>query len=133
MQKLLKSFILTAIALYFTTVIIPGFIIQPGLINILVTTLVLALLNTFIRPLIRLLLLPVNLLTLGAFRWLINIILLYLLTLIMPEVEINGFLLTEIPLLGNLLPQASVGPFIAIVLTSIALSLSLSFLLWIAR
>lgn len=132
-QKIIKSFTLTAVALYLTTLIIPGFTIQQGMKNILIATLALTILNTFIRPIIKVLLLPVNLLTLGTFRWLINIILLYMLTLIIPEVTIQGFILSDIPSLGTILPSITVGRFVATIIVSLGLSFTQSLLFWLIK
>ena len=45
MRKLFKSFTLTAVALYLTTLLIPGFVITGGVGSVIVATLVLAFLN----------------------------------------------------------------------------------------
>jgi len=132
-QKKLKSFVLTAIALYLTTLIIPGFSIGSGLSGVLIATLALALLNIFAKPLVKLLLLPVNLVTLGAFRWLASIVILYLLAFLITQVTISNFNINQIPALGKFLPNLNLNRFFATILISININLTQSLLSWLIR
>lgn len=133
LQKFVKSFTLTAIALYLTYLFIPGFWINPKLSSLLLATLIFTLLNTFVRPIVKLFLLPINLTTLGMFRWLVNIIILYLFSYISHDVSISSFLLSDIPTLGVILPSITVGKFIATILTSIVISASQSLISWLIK
>ena len=133
LQKHLRSFILIAVALYLTTLIVPGFLIAPGLNHILLATLVLVFLNVFIKPIIRLLLLPVNLITLGAFRWLIGVIVLYLFAWLSPNTSIVGFNLHSMPFLGVILQSLNIGRFIATVITAATLSFIQTLLFWLVK
>lgn len=132
-QKLLKSLSVTAVAIYLTSLAVPGFVIQPGLNHLLTATLTLVVLNIFVKPLIKLLLLPVNLLTLGAFRWLINIMLIYLLSLLLPSVTLRSFSLSQLPGLGSILPDILVGQFFVTILVSLVFSLCHHLLFWLIK
>ena len=57
------------------------------MINILI-----ALINTFIKPLLQLITLPINILTLGLFSLVINALMLMLAGWIAPGFEVEGFL-----------------------------------------
>lgn len=54
-------------------------------------SLVLGLVNLVIRPIVRLLALPITLLTLGLFGWVINALMLWLVSAIVPGFVIHGF------------------------------------------
>src|SRR3989344_7933987 len=112
-KKVLRSFIFSAISLYLTTKLIPGFIIQPGIANLLVATIALTLLNLVLRPIIKLFLLPINLITLGGFRWLTTIIILYILAWIVPEVDIVPFTLPT---------GLVVGKFVATIISALSIT-----------
>src|SRR6056297_1777360 len=56
-----------------------------------VSAAVIALINTFIKPFIMLVTLPINLLTLGLFTLIINALLLMLAAYIVPGFSISGF------------------------------------------
>jgi putative membrane protein len=54
--------------------------------------LVLAALNLFVRPLVTLLTLPLNMLTLGVFSWVVSGLLLWAVAAVVPGFEVRGFL-----------------------------------------
>ncbi|MCL4495745.1 MAG: phage holin family protein [Firmicutes bacterium] len=58
---------------------------------ILVAALVLGLVNTFIRPIVKLLTLPINLLTFGLFGLVINAFMLWLVSSVVPGFAVSGF------------------------------------------
>ena len=60
----------------------------------LLGAIVLGLVNTFIRPIVKLLTLPINLITLGLFSLVVNTLMLYLVTWVVPGLETVGFLRT---------------------------------------
>ncbi len=81
--------LISALAIFVSALIIPG--IQVGVISALVTAIVLGLLNIFIKPVLILLTLPVNILTLGLFTFVINALLIMLAGAIVPGFKVAGF------------------------------------------
>lgn len=57
-----------------------------------IASLVLGVVNLVIRPIVRLLALPITLLTLGLFGWVINALMLLLVAAIVPGFRLSGFL-----------------------------------------
>lgn len=90
-MKLLLRWLVNAIALLAATQIIPGFAIT-GFYSALVAVLVLALLNALLRPILILLTLPVNILTLGLFTFVINGLLVWFMASFVKGVTVDGFL-----------------------------------------
>lgn len=133
LQKILKSFLTTAVTLYLLNLVIPGLSLAPGLKNLFLVTLALFLLQKLVKPLIKILLLPLNIVTLGVFRWLTTIIVLYLLDFLLTEIDIHGFGLREISGIGYLLPDIVVGTFIATILIALLLTLIRRLLSWLIR
>jgi len=131
MKPFLRSFIYHAFALLLITELIPGVSAQEGFKTIGIAALTLAIFNLLVRPIINLLLLPINLLTLGMFRWVVNVIILYILTIIVPEFKIGSFQFTGLHYNGLFLPPATVTSFWNTVLVSFFLSFILSFLYWL--
>ena len=74
MLNFLLKLALNALALWLTTLLYSGVYFAPGTgaLGVLVAALVLGLVNALIRPLLLLLSLPVNLLTLGLFTLVVN-------------------------------------------------------------
>ena len=79
------------VALLIVAYIIPGFIIADFK-SAIVAAIVIGVLNTFIRPLLQIIFLPLSILTLGIFAFIINVGLLLFAASIVPGFEINGFL-----------------------------------------
>jgi putative membrane protein len=90
MPHLLIRWIIGSLAIWFTTFIIPGLHIK-GLGTILLTALVLGIVNAIVRPLFVLFTLPVTIITLGLFLFIINGLLLYLVAALVPNFKIDGF------------------------------------------
>jgi putative membrane protein len=69
-----------------------GWVSYSGdLVQLAVFALVLALLNAFVRPILLILTLPLNILTLGLFILVVNAIIFWLATVVSPAVKVNGF------------------------------------------
>ncbi len=80
-QSFLLRWLFNAVAIYLTTLIIRG-ITVPDFKAAVVAALVLGIVNAFIRPLVLILTLPVNILTLGLFTLVVNALMLYIVSAI---------------------------------------------------
>ncbi len=87
---ILITLILNTLAVYVTGTIISGVRLHDFMTAVVVAV-VLGLINTFIRPLIFLLTLPINILTLGLFTFVIMGSLTLLVSYIVPGFEVDGF------------------------------------------
>jgi len=76
--KLALLIVSNAIALYVATKLIPGFTIKSDYVGFLEIGFVLGIINVFIRPILKLLSLPLIILSFGLFSFIINIALLYI-------------------------------------------------------
>lgn len=90
MTRLLLTWVLNAFALFIVMKLVPGIQIDQ-FSDLLVATLVLGLLNAFLRPLIILLTLPVTILTLGLFALVINAVMFYLAAHLVSGFHVTGF------------------------------------------
>ena len=90
-MSLLISWLLYALAIVFIAWIVPGISVENFPSALLVTAII-ALINIFIRPLIQLITLPINFLTLGLFGLVINALLFMLAGYLAPGVDVDGFL-----------------------------------------
>lgn len=97
LEKNMKHFILTwlgtAVALIITAHIVPGFIVK-NFAAALVATVVVGLVNAFIRPILGILAFPVTLITFGLFTFVLNALALWLASALTPAnyFTINGFI-----------------------------------------
>ena len=133
MKSILKSLLINIISFWIVVQWVNGFSFGKGNETLFLSALVLGLINLFIKPLINILMLPINLITLGTFRWVVNVAALFLVTLIIPDLKIIGFNFTGLNLGSIYLPAYSTGGFLAIVLNSLLLSLISSFFYWLIK
>lgn len=90
MTKLVLKWALNSLALFLVMKLIHGIQIDRFQ-DLLLATLVIGLLNVFLRPILILLTLPVTLLTLGLFTLVINGLIFYLAANLVPGFHITGF------------------------------------------
>ena len=89
-MRLLLLWILNAVALLAVTWLLPTIQIS-GFGTALVAALVLGFINTLVRPVLALLTLPITLLTLGIFYLVLNGLLFWLASAMLPGFDIEGF------------------------------------------
>ena len=92
LRKFLQSWAINTLAVLVTVYIVPGIhFTDNSLLTPFVTSLVLGILNAFIRPIVMLLALPLLILTLGLFMLVINALLLSLVDKLLPQFQIDSF------------------------------------------
>jgi putative membrane protein len=89
-SRLIFSFFTNLIALIIASNFIPGFEISGNFTNILIAAAIFVLINIYVRPLVKFILSPVIILTLGLFILVINAGMLYLLDILSVNVTITG-------------------------------------------
>src|ERR1035438_8056108 len=91
-MRLLLNWLLSAIALLIVSYIVPGFHLE-GFKAALIAAIVIGLINATLGLLLKLITLPLTLLTLGMFWWVVNAFMLILASkFLAPEFMVNGFL-----------------------------------------
>lgn len=90
MLFLIIKWLLFAGALLFTAWVVPG-ISFVGFTAALIAALVMGLVNIFIRPILLILTLPLNLLTLGLLTFVINALMFLLVAKLVPGFNVNSF------------------------------------------
>lgn len=91
MISLLIRWAINAVALYLTTLIVPG-VRVTDFGGAVVAALVLGIVNAVIRPFLLLLTLPLNILTLGLFTFVVNAVMLYIVAAVTHRLQLSGFL-----------------------------------------
>jgi putative membrane protein len=90
-KKILRAFAIETAALYLTSVWFEGLVFTGGIESLLLTGFALGLASMLIKPLINIFLMPINLVTFNLFRWLNNVVMLFLVDLILPNFTITSF------------------------------------------
>ena len=88
-MKLLFHWVVATVSIGIAAYIVPG--TSVTLVGALVAAIVLGALNLFIRPLLLILTLPINVLTLGLFSLVINALLVLIASYVVPGFIVSGF------------------------------------------
>lgn len=87
---MILQLLINAVAFYLTAYIIPGITIS-GLTALFVVSIVWGILSILIKPILLLLTLPINILTLGLFTLVINAMLILMTSNLVPGFHVDGF------------------------------------------
>lgn len=90
-MKYIAKFLLIALVIFLIQKFVPG-IVVANYYSALLVALVLALLNLLVRPILFVLTLPITILTLGLFFFILNALMFYLASTIVKGFTIHGFL-----------------------------------------
>jgi putative membrane protein len=91
MIKIILKWLALAAAVLAAAYLIPGIGVASFQVALLVAV-VLGFINIFIKPILGILTLPINFLTLGIFGLILNVLLFWAITLIVPGFTIAGFI-----------------------------------------
>lgn len=133
MKTLLRYFLINLTSLYLTTIYIPGLAYTGGLKSLLIGALAFMLINFILVPLLKILFLPLNLLTLGLFSWLINVLAIYALTTIVSEFVLLPYRFPGAAFAGISLPPAELSTFWVAVAASFMIGIITNFLQWLSH
>jgi putative membrane protein len=86
---ILIRWLLSALAIMVTAYLLPG-VELAGFFPALVAAVIIGLINTFIKPFLIILTLPINIVTLGLFTLIINALLIMLASAIVPGFQVAG-------------------------------------------
>ncbi|NBS41716.1 phage holin family protein [bacterium] len=89
-MKLILRWLLNAIALVVVANVVPGFGVDT-FYTALIAALVLGLVNALIRPILLILTLPINIMTLGLFTFVLNALMIWFASTIVKGFTVEGF------------------------------------------
>lgn len=126
MRQLLVRILGTSLSFYVATLLVQGFQLTATWESYLIAAVIFTLLNWVVLPLIKLLLLPINLLTLGIFRWIAHVIILYIFDVIYDGITISAYTFPGFSSSLISLPPGNVSLFWSLVLSSLVISVTYS-------
>ncbi|MBP7119532.1 phage holin family protein [Candidatus Woesebacteria bacterium] len=89
-MQVITQLIIQIFSLFIVSSILPGFVLTD-IRSAIVAAVVIGVINTFFRPILQIVALPLTILTLGLFSFVINVLLLMLAASIVPGFKIDGF------------------------------------------
>lgn len=89
--------------------------------------------NLLLVPLLKVLFLPLNLLTLGLFAWITNVLALYALTSIVSDFQLLPYTFAGANFSGIIVPSYELSPFLVAIAASFLIGLITHFLQWLTH
>lgn len=133
MKRLLRSFAIQLFALWLISKNIGGIDYHNNFQNLALGALALTFGEAFLKPIINLLLLPFNLVTLGVFRWISSVVTLYIATLLVPGFAVVPFTYTGLSSNLFIIPQLEFSLVTAYLILSFFISFITSLLFWLVH
>ncbi|MBI3396969.1 phage holin family protein [Candidatus Woesebacteria bacterium] len=133
MRKILRHFVLSTVSLYLVSNITKGLVFEKGIETLLLTGIALTIASLFARPIINILLLPLNLITFGLFRWVASAVTMYIVTLLVPSFKILYFNFLGYSFYGVNIPALNFSGIVAFVAFSFLISLTYSLIHWLVK
>jgi len=90
-MKLVIRLLISTLAILIAANLIPGVVVASTTTAVIVA-IVLGILNTFLKPVLQILALPITIMTLGLFYFVVNVFIIYLATYLVSGFAIDGFI-----------------------------------------
>jgi putative membrane protein len=127
----LRDYLLNLAILWGVTEVFPGLTYTGGFRTLAIGALGLMGMNLIIIPLLKVVFLPLNILTLGIFTWVINVIALYLLTTIIPTFRLVPYNFPGGNFLGMNLPPQNLTVLWVAIIASFMIGFASRFVHWL--
>lgn len=133
MKALLRYFLINLVSLWITTEIVKGLTYTGGFRSLVLGAAVFTIINFLLVPLVKILLLPLNLLTLGIFAWLTNVLALYALTTIYPAFILRPYFFPGYEVSGFIIPAVNLSTLWVAIVASFLIGLITHLLHWLVH
>ena len=133
MKAFLRHILINLLVLYLVDVVYPGFSILHDAKTLITASIIWLLLNKIVKPIIKLLLLPINLITLNLFSWMVSLITLFLLPLMVEGIKIMPYDFPGFNYQGFSVPSFHLNLFLSFIVVSSFLNLFHNIITWIIK
>ena len=133
MKRILRFYVYDTVSLYLASQIASGLVFEGGVTTLLLAGLGLVGATLLVKPIINILLLPINLITFGFFKWVSSAIALYIVTLVVPGFRIVSFNTQAFSSQWIELPAVSLDGILAFVAFSFIIFIFTSIMTWLTK
>jgi putative membrane protein len=133
MKTIIRHYIVDTVSLYLVSTFVTGIIFENGITTLLIAGFGLTVATLLIKPIINILLLPINLITFGLFKWISSVIALYLVTIVVAGFKISHFSYGGLTTKWLDIPAFGLDGFMAFIACSFVLSFISSFMYWLLK
>jgi uncharacterized membrane protein YvlD (DUF360 family) len=125
MKKFLRLTLISIFCLITINQIWQNLLFDNGVISLIKVSIILTFFELFLKPIVKILLLPINLLTLGTIRIVINTLGFYLATFLLAEFQVGDIFKNQFSWQGFSVPNINLSGFFAYLVTSATFSIIL--------
>lgn len=133
MKSILRNTLINGLTLFLIGQLISGVHVSGGFWTYIFGGFALSLLFMILKPILNIIAIPLNILTLGFFSIITNVIIFYLLTVFVPAIAISEFTYPGAAYAGFIIPKMFINGFFAFIIVSFFQSLIFSFISWVTR
>ena len=123
MKYLVRVFVFNVFALWLASQLLPTIRVVATWQALLSAGLVLSMLMLIVKPILKILFLPINIITFGFLSWMVNVIVIYLLTVVASEVAIVPWTFPGGSWLGFIMPEVKLTYTMALIASSLLITL----------
>lgn len=131
MKAILRNVLLYAFALFIASILFDGLVLHGGLRTLIVGGILLSIGYKIIKPVLSIISLPFNMISLGLFSTLILAFILFLITLIYPPIEVVPFTFSGLSFWGIEVKRFYVSLLLSYVLISVTIYLITKLINWL--
>lgn len=133
MKTIARNIFIYAFSLFILTQVLSGVKISGGVLTYIIGGAALSVMFVIIKPILNIITLPLNIITFGTFSFLMNSIILYLLTVLVSNISISAFVFIGFAFAGFVVPTVHLNTFFAFIVASIFLSVIVGALTWLIK
>jgi len=122
MKKIFRMLIFSGLALYITSAWNKGFILNLDIKNYLIATIIVAIIFYFINPIAKLVLLPINIITMGIMSLVAYILIFHFFLTHFSLIQIKEWVFTGISINGFILKKMAISYWANVCLSSLSVS-----------
>lgn len=133
LKKIFLGIIINSTGIWLAARILPGFSYSHQTVILPIAAFLLALLEKVVKPLLKLIFLPLNMLTFGLFSLIISGTLVYILSLLVNDITIASFYFTGLSYAGFVIPSFHLNRLVVTIFAAIVIRLTTFFLYWLIK
>ena len=122
MKYLIRVFLFNLFGIWIVSQILPTLVVTGGWQILVLAGFTLSILMLIVKPILKILFIPINIITFGLLSWLVNVIVIYILTILVPEVTIRAWPFPGGTWAGFVIPPIHLTYFAALIVTSLVIT-----------
>ncbi|OGH16693.1 MAG: hypothetical protein A3C30_01115 [Candidatus Levybacteria bacterium RIFCSPHIGHO2_02_FULL_40_18] len=118
MKAVLRLIVINALSLFLVSLFLPGLTVSGGFTGFLISGLLLTIASTILDPIIKILTLPFNLLTLGFLSFLTTLSALFLMSLFYKNISVSAFTFEGLNFMGIVIQEIQFSDLLSFIVIS---------------